>query len=115
MSVSTDLSPIAPAGIALRRRPFVERVRAHRRVGLITGTVVLAVVFAPTSMSPVARLTLAVFTVLLSLTAFTKANEVAVCTAALAALVLVGGSSVGDAVGSVTSHTVILLVAHGGP
>ena len=31
--------------------------------------------------------------------------------AALAALVLVGGSSVGDAVGSVTSHTVILLVA----
>ncbi len=76
----------------------------------MTTVLVAAILFVPTDMSPVARLTLAVFAVTLTLTAFTKVNEIAVCVAALGALVLVGGSSVGDAVGALTSHTVILLI-----
>ncbi len=118
MMTSPSAANVAHLGLpnadATARPTRVDRLRdwfaSHRRLTVVTSVVVVAILVAPTSMSPVARLTFAIFTIMLSLTALTKANEVVVCSAALGALVLVGGSSVGDAVGSMTSHTVILLI-----
>lgn len=80
------------------------------RVLVVLAVVVAVVVAAPTAMSPVARLCLAVFAVMLGLTAFTKLHEVAICSTTLAALVAIGGSSLADVTASFTSSTVWLLV-----
>lgn len=81
-----------------------------KRVLVVLAVLVAVIVAAPTAMSPVARLCLAAFAVMLGLTAFTKLNEVAICSASLLALVAIGGSSVADVTTSFASPTVWLLV-----
>ena len=86
------------------------RLGRHRWVASATVAVCLAIVVVPSGLSPVARLTLALFATLVVLTSFSDLNEVAVCIAVLAGLVAVGGSSVGDAASAATGDTVWLLI-----
>ncbi len=89
---------------------WCHRLAANRRSLIAALALAVAVTTIPSGLPLVARLTLALFAVLVVLTSFSALSEPIVCGAVLFGLVATGGSSLGDAVGAASGGTVWLLV-----
>ncbi len=83
---------------------------ANHRSLIAALALAVAVTILPGGLPLVARLTLALFAVLVVLTSFSALSEPIVCGMVLLGLVATGGSSVGDAVGAAAGGTVWLLI-----
>ncbi|MCP3991019.1 MAG: SLC13 family permease [Actinomycetia bacterium] len=87
-----------------------DSLAANRRPIMVATIMAAGVTVAPIGLPLVAGLTMALFAVLVVLTSFSSFSEPIICGAVLLGLVIVGASSVGDAVGATTGGIVWLLL-----